>query len=503
MPHDFALTDEELCRFLDLGYHIVHSSDLAEETHDKLFDAAVSSYGQKEKLADSLASLDAIADNLHVRVPLLNELLTNKVLDGALTSVLGPRYFRYGHSFIHLSGTFDQTYHKDSPLPWGTRGGLRSHRPNWAMVFYYPQAVTLDLGATELLPGTQYWNVDREGTGRKEGEDRLGGHDGQEDINAMNSAERNRYLQSQLADFDRHIEPMQLTLPKGSLVMVHFDLFHRGMRRLSDEPRFMYKFWYVRTTEPNSTTNPRSIQFQASDVRRQQLVTKNARWLGLSVTLPLIRAHVDGDQEADQLARAHNQVDQANLVSACIAGTEAARRSAMYALVGCDHASIHVAAQLVSSDKESERCCAAFLLGELDTPRAVDLNTLLDLAINDTSTDVKMTATNGLGRVIRRRIAQGDPTMPVAMISRLALALVHARERYMGVGLTLSAERQCVYIALLNIVSSIATYLPTADIPELAEISTLLTTRVKEEIDRYAKCTAVETLVRLASFADT
>ena len=198
-----------------------------------------------------------------------------------MSSVLGSSYFRYGHSFVHLSGAYDQTYHKDSPLPWGTRGGLRSHRPNWAMVFYYPQAVTLDMGPTEILPGTQYWNVNREGTGRTEGEDRFDETVAPEAMNGMSEEERTQLFEKQVKDFDRHVRPLRLELPKGSLLLVHFDLFHRGTRSVSDEARFMYKFWYVRTTEP-CVSNKRSISYQACDPRRQSLVAKNAclAWVG-------------------------------------------------------------------------------------------------------------------------------------------------------------------------------------------------------------------------------
>ena len=135
------MTDLQLCQFLDLGYHIIDSSDIPESTHDRLFEAAIDVHQRRSELSNPLASLEAVADNLHVQIPLLNDVLESDSLDGAMSSVLGPDYFRYGHSFVHQSGAYDQTYHKDSPLPWGTRGGVRSHRPNWAMVFYYPQAL--------------------------------------------------------------------------------------------------------------------------------------------------------------------------------------------------------------------------------------------------------------------------------------------------------------------------------------------------------------------------
>ena len=370
------MTDLEMCRFLDLGYHIIDSSDIPESTHERLFEAAVEIHQKKSELSNPIASLEAVADNLHVQVPLLNDILESDALVGSMSSVLGSSYFRYGHSFIHLSGTYDQTYHKDSPLPWGTRGGLRSHRPNWAMVFYYPQAVTLDMGPTEILPGTQYWNVNRAGTGRTEGEDRFDGTISPADLNGMTEVERNQHFQKQIKDFDRHVKPLRLELPKGSLLLVHFDLLHRGTRSVSEEDRFMYKFWYVRTTEPSITKPFRSIKYQTRDPRRQPVVAKNAAWLGLHVP-NLSSESLEKEtviQEAERMAESHTRVesDVDSVVEACLQDDEANRRSAMYALAGHDQASISAANRLLESSAKQARCCAAFLLGELqDTSKSL------------------------------------------------------------------------------------------------------------------------------------
>ncbi|MCY4128293.1 MAG: phytanoyl-CoA dioxygenase family protein [Gammaproteobacteria bacterium] len=497
------MTDLDLCRFLDLGYHIIDSSDIPESTHEKLFEAAVDIHQRRSELSNPLASLETVADNLHVQVPLLNDVLESDALDGAMSSVLGSRYFRYGHSFIHRSGEYDQTYHKDSPLPWGTRGGVRSHRPNWAMVFYYPQAVTLDMGPTEILPGTQYWNVNRADTERTEGEDRFDGTISPAALNGMTEAERIQHFQKQVEDFDRHVKPLRLELPKGSLLLVHFDLFHRGTRSVSEEDRFMYKFWYVRATEPVIAKPFRSIEYQACDPRRQQLVAKNAAWLGLDVKTSEKAYETDVVvQEAERMADSHSRVesDIDSVVEACLQNDEANRRSAMYALAGHDRESISVANDLFEGTTKQARCCAAFLLGELQEPRNVDLDSLLKLVADDSDTDVRMTATNALGRTLRRRMSKKNFALPEDLVPIVTKVLRDARERNTRSGVTQSAERQCIYVALLNIVSSAA----EQDLnPEaLAEISDLLCTRLGVESDRYAKSTALEALARLAAMGD-
>lgn len=503
MTMNHAMTDLELCQFLDLGYHIIDSSDIPESTHDRLFEAAIDVHQRRSQLSNPIASLEAVADNLHVQIPLLNDILECESLDGAMSSVLGPSYFRYGHSFVHQSGAYDQTYHKDSPLPWGTRGGVRSHRPNWAMVFYYPQEVTLDMGPTEILPGTQYWNVDRAGTGRTEGEDRFGGTIQPEVMNGMTEAERIRHFEQQVQEFDRHTRPLRLELPKGSLLLVHFDLFHRGTRSVSEDQRFMYKFWYVRTTEPHVSGVRRTIEYGARDARRQSLVAKNAEWLGLDVHAPdQPYGREEILQEADRMARTHGNVslDTDSIIGECLQDDEADRRSAMYALAGHDEASISVASELLKKTTKQTRCCAAFLLGELQAPRIQDIDTLLSVVAIETDTDVKMTATNALGRALRRRIANGESGVTEDLVVILNKALKAARERKTRSGVAQSAERQCIYVALLNIVSSATEQ--NAELEVLSQISALICERISEETDRYAKSTALEILARLASIGD-
>ena len=359
------------------------------------------------------------------------------------------------------------------------------------------------MGPTEILPGTQYWNVNREGTGRTEGEDRFEGSLNQDVVNGMKEVERARYFHKQVLEFDRNVKPLRLELPKGSLVLVHFDLFHRGTRSVGDDARFMYKFWYVRTTEPCESNRRRVIEYRARDPRCQALVAKNAAWLGLDVSHPAEPCELGAVvQEAERMAQAHGEVETnaGSVADACLQNDEASRRSAMYALAGHDEESISVANELLLQPTKQARCCAAFLLGELHEPRTTDIDSLLQMVANESDTDVRMTASNALGRAIRRRIANHEYWLPEDLGSILDMALRDARERKTRSGVTQSAERQCIYVALLNIVSSAAEQGMHPD--ALEQISTLLCERFSGESDRYAKSTAIEILARLASMGD-
>ena len=118
-----------------------------------------------------------------------------------------------------------------------------------------------------------------------------------------------------------------------------------------------------------------------------------------------------------------------SVVDACLQGDEANRRCAVYALAGHDTESILAATDLLKKTTTQERCCAAFLLGELQEPRDVDIDSLLRLVADDSDTDVRMTATNALGRALRRRISKGIVELPRALVAILDEVLSNTRER--------------------------------------------------------------------------
>jgi hypothetical protein len=59
------------------------------------------------------------------------------------------------------AGSGGQSYHKDGFFPGGGHG-LRYHRPEYVLFFYYPQDTTETMGPTEILPQSQYLSNDNE-----------------------------------------------------------------------------------------------------------------------------------------------------------------------------------------------------------------------------------------------------------------------------------------------------------------------------------------------------
>ena len=251
---DALFDDERMSSYLRDGYVVLAPDELPASFHDEMFAAACAVHDDARAIGGDSNHLQVIGDNLRARIPALDRLLECDTVQGALTSVLGEEFVLHPHHFVHESTPNDQSFHQDGNLPWNERAHYRTHRPNWAMLFYYPQRVTKESGPTEVLPGTQYWTTDFEledGTWHRG--DAADKTLQREELANPDLAARDRRLE-QVVDLlgVPGLERRKLTLATGSLVLANYDLFHRGTRALADAAsrRFMYKFYYFRTREP-------------------------------------------------------------------------------------------------------------------------------------------------------------------------------------------------------------------------------------------------------------
>lgn len=129
------------------------------------------------------------------------------VVDSQLSYTVG--YMMHPHRHCHLSppGVGAQTIHKDS---YFSTYKARHHRPYWAMAMYYPQEVTTQNGATGVVPYSQYLT---------------------------------RHQKDRMANIpaDWSLEEIQAVAPAGSVVIIHYDIFHRGRENNTNADRFMFK----------------------------------------------------------------------------------------------------------------------------------------------------------------------------------------------------------------------------------------------------------------------
>jgi HEAT repeat protein len=177
----------------------------------------------RERLAFVLKQEFNPGNNILPTVPELQQVLDSPELVAALTEVLGAGYVLHPHRFCHNNEPVEQTeagvkagagtnafigWHQDSHSPLARP---RHHACRYAMVLYYPQDTPKEFGPTQLIPGTQFH---RELTER---------------------------------DFE---QGFQAAGPAGTCTLVHFDIAHGGSLNLTDQTRYMVKFVFVRTQEP-------------------------------------------------------------------------------------------------------------------------------------------------------------------------------------------------------------------------------------------------------------
>eukprot|EP00746_Dinoflagellata_sp_MGD_P069823 gnl/MRDRNA2_/MRDRNA2_28573_c0_seq1.p1 gnl/MRDRNA2_/MRDRNA2_28573_c0~~gnl/MRDRNA2_/MRDRNA2_28573_c0_seq1.p1 ORF type:complete len:612 (-),score=116.09 gnl/MRDRNA2_/MRDRNA2_28573_c0_seq1:59-1894(-) len=218
------LTDEQIQQFIVEGFlELLPVED--DHLHQKLFDAA-SALGRQA---------DSLGNNILPALPELAQVFESRQCRGALTSLLGPGYLMHPHRFCHRSepGRQAQKWHRDSY--WGN-WHARNPCPYWLMALYFPQDTPVALGPTGVLPRSQYYNKD---AGNKQGPFCAGRYSDDEVKNGVPA----KYWQ---------VQERPLACRAGTVVLIHYDLWHRGAANLSNASvRFMFKFQFARMISPS------------------------------------------------------------------------------------------------------------------------------------------------------------------------------------------------------------------------------------------------------------
>ena len=220
---------------------------------------------------------DAAGNNLLHAAPALQgpALMESPELVGVLTSLLGPGYRMHPHCRAHLRrrGAHTTMWHVDAYKGTAWSSG-RHHEPHWVMVCYYPQDVALEMGPTELLPGSQYYRGD---------------------------SNRQHYSRGHIPDFSEQMgewacAPRPVVCRAGTAVVMHFDLWHRALESQTDANRLMLKFVAWRTAPPAHAACPLR-PWPAPEHRRAFLSSGSDGPLGfLSTALPTDAALLAADE---------------------------------------------------------------------------------------------------------------------------------------------------------------------------------------------------------------
>lgn len=246
-------------RFIVQGYVLLPRSAPPEVHASVAQDVlACGVQGPGGRVPYGLAALDgdAAGNNLLYAAPSLrgSALLDSPPVTAALRALLGDGYRMHPHCRAHLRqrGAKTTMWHVDAykGVPWSSG---RRHELHDLMVCYYPQDTTMLMGPTELLPGSQYYRGD---------------------------SDLLHYSRGHIPSFGDQIEEWAtaghpVLCPAGSVVLMHFDLWHRAVESMSDAPRLMLKFVAWRTEEPaNQNRNrPELALARSSDLALLEAVT--------------------------------------------------------------------------------------------------------------------------------------------------------------------------------------------------------------------------------------
>jgi HEAT repeat protein len=201
------LTDGEVQRFIVDGCMTVHA-DYPPSFHANIYDQIETVF---EKEGNP-------GNNILPRIPQIGQVFEHPNVKGALTSLLGPGYILNPHRHCHLNppGRNGQRWHKDCYV---YDHNLRHPKFYWLLAFYFPQDTTEDMGPSGVLPGMQIYKTIS-------------------DVNPAQTQEKARAFCG----------------PAGTVALIHFDSWHRATENISNKNRYMLKFQFARTQEPQKPT---------------------------------------------------------------------------------------------------------------------------------------------------------------------------------------------------------------------------------------------------------
>ena len=362
------LTDDQMRHFIAHGCLLLQT-DFSEDFHAAL-NARIAAVMQEEGNP---------GNNILPRVPEVQEIFRHPVVTGAVSSLLGDDYIMQPHRHCHYTepGRKVQSWHKDSY--WGY-ARIRNHHQWWAMIFYYPQAVTTDMGPSGLMPGTQYYD-------KRPGDDTE--------------------------------KPLFLEGRAGTFALIHYDLWHRGGANHSQQNRAMLKFQFTRVSRPvapawqNKHTEWQPLNGNGPAHTHNALWAEQWNWMAgrprtlgteereAEASLAELVAKVQGDYEPDGIGAAYDLTAAgsrglAHLHETLTGANPHATRRAAYGLSAGSAEVLPMLADACRHESDIVRRFAVFALGE-QGPLAAEHSTAAANLLDDDSAWVRRTAVETLG----------------------------------------------------------------------------------------------------------
>lgn len=353
------LNDEQMRHYILNGY-ITVKTDHPPEFHEAI-------YNETELIFEKEGNP---GNNLVPRIPEVQSILNDPAVHGALTSILGPDYYAHPHRHCHFNspGSSGQNMHKDS---WARR----HHHTRWLMAFYYPQDTPEARGPTAIFPGSHYYNTEE------------GGKTGDE---------------------------IALSGEAGTVVIVHYDVWHRATPNRTEQNRYMMKFLFTRMVEPQSASwdKKRAEWHPVGDNKDQTMWPHLWDWHageqngngtknGASIPELIDALGADSESACFDAAYALGSIGEP-AVPALIEGltdeSEQLRRNASYALSAVGAPAVPALIEISEHQHPAVRTIAVQTLGDIGLA-AKDAIPALIQAQRDESADVRAGAVESLGTV--------------------------------------------------------------------------------------------------------
>ena len=359
------LSDEQMRGFIRDGYLAVKTG-LPAEAHQDIWDQTTTVFETEGNPGN----------NLMARIPTIRKVFDDPAVDGALAGVLGDNYYMHPHRHCHYRPPHSegQIIHKDSFTK-------RRHHTRWILAMYYLQDTTVGMGPTAVMPGTQYYNWLKGPIGVQT---RVEGTEGE----------------------------VPMAVGAGTVLIVHYDIWHRGMGNESDKKRYMMKFMFTRIEEPRAPSwdsqNPDWLS--DGDDGHDAMWRHMWRWHhgggngdndGASGSIPGLIKDMQVDSESTCLDAAYalgaiGEPAVPALIDTLRHPSEAVRRNASYALSAVGGPAVSALMDVSQDSNEETRSAAVETLADIGPP-ASEAVPLLTQALSDESIAVRRYAAEALG----------------------------------------------------------------------------------------------------------
>jgi len=467
-----------------------HASPLVYTTPDRLVLDFVSrglvvlapeSLGIPAEVHDQVYRQEKVVHDTGVRVtpanvPAVLDLLNAPGLIAACNQLVGKNWaiVPFTHNASFTSGARDQHWHKDDNGPYNSRK-QRHHQAVQIEMLYYPQPVSEQMGPTATVPYSQYWTFNHE-----ENHDNFAGADHLDFAYVLAGMERepvsgpdSKYdlddiIHERTAHDIRMREAVTKTgwplvhsfaaapLRAGSVVLYSHNTFHRGNHRRDDwrtwqeNPRFMWRFWLYRTTDPEEPDDDSATKISWQNLGVDPMTNLDLsgvsddittvwryhhHWIKTGQTPPprpeattlsatereaaaqqlFEQLHAKGDEaEPARIGAAYklaaigdNALATQRLGQALYTDRENVRRAATYGLIAVGEDATATLLEAANSPIKWVRKAGVYALGDASNLTEAVLQTVVTRLHEDASVYIRSVAAGTLGCLGRRAIATG------------------------------------------------------------------------------------------------